>query len=62
MKKYNMFIKIGYILALVCFLISIIFRSTIEREQVRMFLAIGGCLLIITNISKIIIDKKNKKI
>lgn len=59
MKKNNIFVTLGYILALVCFLTSLMFRLTIQRELVTIFMGIGGCLLFITSISKLVIDKKN---
>ena len=60
MKKNNIFVTLGYILALVCFFTSLIFRLTIQGELVTIFIGIGGCLLFITSISKSVIDKKKK--
>ena len=60
MKKNNIFVTIGYILVLVCFLASLILRMTIQRELVNIFMGMGGCLLFITSIFKMVIDKKTK--
>lgn len=60
MKKNNIFVTLAYILALVCLLTSLMFRLTVQHELVTIFMGIGGCLLFIASISKLVIDKKNK--
>lgn len=62
MKENNIFVTIGYSLAIICFLLSMFFRINPQSEYANGFLGMGGFLLFVTSICKFIIDKKiNRK-
>lgn len=48
----------GYIAALICFIVSLCLRIANVKEPVNTFMIIGGILLTVTSLSKIIIEKK----
>lgn len=54
----NNLIKIGYIFALVCFMVSLIFRTVSGNDLVELFLFLGGMSLLITTLYKVIVNKK----
>lgn len=61
MLKVNRSIKFGYIMAALIFLLSIYFRMVSpEKETSEWLLAMGGFLLLVTSIIKIMLDKKVK--
>ncbi len=59
MKDKDMLIKYGYWVALVCFFASFVFSYS-SKEYQRVFLNIGGVLLIITSLYKIRYENKKK--
>lgn len=55
----NKLILAGYIAALICFIVSLCLRISNAQELVDAFMIIGGILLAVTSLSKILTDKKN---
>lgn len=53
-------VLVGYIAALICYIVSLCLRTGGNaQELVDVFMIIGGILLIVTSLYKIIIDKKS---
>lgn len=53
-------IVVGYVAALICYIVSLCLRTGHAQELVDLFMIIGGILLIVTSLFKIITDKKNR--
>lgn len=59
MERNSLLFKLGYIISLICFVVSIIFRFTVQGEADNVLMFIGGCILFITSIAKILLARSS---
>ncbi|MDF2521695.1 MAG: hypothetical protein K0R84_2323 [Clostridia bacterium] len=59
MERNSLIFKLGYIISLICFAGSIIFTLTVQGDTGNALLFIGGCILFITSIAKILLTRRS---